>query len=172
MTQAAVTDIVTLETAIKSNQSGKVSVPVQTLVDSLKSVADDIGQISELSSEEKLLVAEFFKSLLKLMQPLTQALPVTSSVLLQDFGSVIQAYIDPTGHLALLFEDGKLELKNLMEEKNRDLMMTVVEDIVPKFKNLTSAEKRKIENRIKTLSSVTKEMQKISETLSTIVSST
>ena len=172
MTQAAVTDIVTLETAIKSNQSGKVSVPVQTLVDSLKSVADDIGQISELSSEEKLLVAEFFKSLLKLMQPLTQALPVTSSVLLQDFGSVIQAYIDPTGHLALLFEDGKLELKNLMEEKNRDLMMTVVEDIVPKFKNLTSAEKRKIENRIKTLSSVTKEMQKISETLSTIFSST
>src|SRR4030066_1212589 len=108
MTQAAVTDIVTLETAIKSNQSGKVSVPVQTLVDSLKSAADDIGQISELSSEEKLLVAEFFKSLLKLMQPLTQALPVTSSVLLQDFGSVIQAYIDPTGHLALLFEDGKL----------------------------------------------------------------
>ena len=174
MTQEAVTEIAPTEATPKKEpkQSPKISVPVQSLVDSLKSAADDIGQISELSSEEKLLVAEFFKSLLNLMQPLTPALPVTSSVLQPDIGAVIQAHVDPTGHLALLFEDGKLELRNLMDEKNRDLMMTVIEDIVPKFKSLTSAEKRKLENRIKVLSSVTKEMQKISETLTTIASST
>jgi hypothetical protein len=172
MTQEAVTEIAAeVATKKETKQNAKVSVPVQTLVDSLKSAADDIGQISELSSEEKLLVAEFFKSLLNLMQPLTLSLPVTTSAI-QNVGDVIQAHVDPTGHLAVLFGDGRLELKNLLDEKNRDLMMAVIEDIVPKFKNLTSAEKRKLENRIKVLSSVTKEMQKISETLTTISSST
>ena len=148
-------------------QNSKPSVPVQTIIESLKSAADDIGQVSELTSEEKLLVAEFFKSLLKMMQPLTSAVPINISVV-QDLGAVTQAHVDPTGHLALLFEDGHLELKNLEESRNRDLMITVVEDVLPRFKNLTSAHKRKIENRIKFLSTVTKEMQKISETLSAL----
>jgi len=148
-------------------QNAKTSVSVQTIIESLKSAADDIGQVNELTSEEKLLVAEFFKSLLKMMQPLTSAVPVNISVV-QDFGAVTQAHVDPTGHLTLLFEDGHLELKNLEESRNRDLMIAVVEDILPKFKSLTSVHKRKIENRIKFLSTVTKEMQKISETLSAL----
>ena len=45
-------------------------------------------------------------------------------------------------------------------------MMAVVGDVVPKFKSLTSMQKRKLENRIKLLSSVTKEIQKSSEALS------
>jgi hypothetical protein len=80
-------------------------------------------------------------------------------------GNVTAAYIDPTGHLAVAFEDGRLELRDLSEEKNREHMMAVVSDIVPKFKTLTNAAKRKIENRIKFLSSITKEMQKSSDAL-------
>jgi hypothetical protein len=155
----------------ESKHSEKAQASFQELVESLKSVADDIGQISELTSEEKLLVAEFFKSLLKLMQPLAPAVPVDSSVLPAEVGSVIQAHVDPTGHIVLLFEDGHVELRDLEEEGNRDLMIAVVEDIMPKFKQLTSAQKRKIEDRIKFLSTVTKEMQKISETLSALQSS-
>jgi hypothetical protein len=45
-------------------------------------------------------------------------------------------------------------------------LTAVVEDIMPKFKNLTSQQKRKLENRIKLLSSVTKEIQKSSDALS------
>jgi len=85
-------------------------------------------------------------------------------------GDVTQAYIDPTGHLVLQFEDGHMELKNLSEEKNRDLMMAVIGDVVPKFKSLTSLQKRKLENRIKLLSNITKEIQKSSEALSAAMS--
>ena len=63
-----------------------------------------------------------------------------------------------------------MELKNLIEERNRDLMILVIKDIMPKFKNLTSAQKNKIENRIKFLSAVTKEIQKISGALSVLES--
>lgn len=145
-------------------------VSVQELVESLRSVADDIGQISELTGEEKLLVAQFFASLLKLMQPLAPSIPVSASALPFDPGALAQAYVDPTGHLTLMFRDGRMELKNLAEERNRDLMVAVVEDTMPKFKGLTSAQKRKIEGRIKFLTTVTKELQKISDTLASAMS--
>jgi len=144
----------------------KKQVSVQELVESLKSTADDIGQISELSSEEKMLVTQFFSSLLKLMTPIAPSIEVSQLSLPAQLGDVVQAHIAPTGHLMLQFEDGHVELKDLSEAKNRDLMTVVVGDIVPKFKSLTSAQKRKLENRIKMLSSVTKEIQKSSDSLS------
>ena len=148
----------------------KKQISVQELVESLKSTADDIGQISELSSEEKILVTQFFSSLLKLMQPLAPSMPVSQFALPPQLGDVLQAHVDPTGHLVLQFQDGHVELKNLSEDKNRDLLTAVISDIMPKFKNLTSQQKRKLENRIKLLSSVTKEIQKSSEALSAALS--
>jgi proline dehydrogenase len=143
---------------------------IQELVESLKSTADDIGQISELSSEEKILVTQFFSSLLKLMQPLSPAIAVEQSALPVELSGVVEAHIDPTGHLILLFQDDHVELKDLSEEKNRDLMTAVIEDVMPKFKSLASMQKRKLENRIKLLSSITKEIQKSSEALSAALS--
>jgi proline dehydrogenase len=148
----------------------KKQVSVQEIVESLKSTADDIGQISELSSEERILVTQFFSSLLKLMQPLSPTIIVDQLVLPAQLGDVVQAYIAPTGQLILQFQDDHVELKDLSEEKNRDLMMAVIGDVMPKFKGLTSMQKRKLENRIKTLSSITKEIQKSSEALSAALS--
>jgi len=148
----------------------KKQVSLQELVESLKSTADDIGQISELSSEEKILVAQFFSSLLKLMQPLAPSIAVSQAALPAQLGDVVQAHIDPTGHLVLMFEDGHLELTDLSAEENRDLMTVVIGDVMPKFKNLTSQQKHKLENRIKLLSSVTKEIQKSSDALSAAIS--
>jgi hypothetical protein len=144
----------------------KKQISIQELVESLKSIADDIGQISELNSEEKILVAQFFSSLSKLMQPLASSIVVNQTALPAQLGDVIQAHIDPTGHLVLQFDNNHIELKDLRDEKNRDIMMAVVVDVMPKFKSLTSAQKNKLENRIKLLSSVTKEIQKSSEALS------
>jgi hypothetical protein len=148
----------------------KKQVSIQELVESLKSTADDIGQISELSSEERILITQFFSSLLKLMQPLASSIDVNQLALPSQLGDVVKAHIDPTGHLALMFPDGHLELKDLSEEKNRDLMIAVIGDVIPKFKNLTSRQKRKIEDRLKLLSSITKEIQKSSEALSAAIS--
>jgi hypothetical protein len=141
---------------------------IQELAAALKSMADDVGQISELASEEKLLVTEFFASLFKLMQPLTTSMPVSTAALPAEVGNIVQAHIDPTGHLALLHEDGHMELKDLSEERNRDLMIIVIKDVMPKFKSLTSLQKSKIEKRIKFLSAVTNEIQKISGALTTL----
>jgi hypothetical protein len=161
---------VAIAVSMENKLDQETQMAVQKLADALKSMADDVGQISELAAEEKLLVTEFFKSLLSLMQPLTPSMVVSTSALPVEVGNVSQAHVDPTGHLALVYEDGHLELKDLTEKQNRDLMILVIQDVMPKFKNLTSAQKRKIENRIRFLSAVTKEVQKISGILSAIVS--
>lgn len=144
----------------------KKQASIQEVVESLKSTADDIGQISELTSEEKILISQFFTSLLKLMQPLAPSIPVSQLALPDELGSVVSAHVDPTGHLVLQYDDGHVELKDLREEKYRDLLTIIIGDILPKFKNLTSMQKRVLENRIKFISSVTKEIQKSSEALS------
>jgi hypothetical protein len=144
----------------------KEKVTIQDLIDALNALADDVGQISELTSEEKLLVSEFFASLFKLMQPWVSSIAISPSALSNEKANVAQAYIDPTGHLAVLFNDGRFELIDLSEQKNRDLMVAVIEDTVPKFKQFSASQKRKIEARIKFLSEITKEIQKIATVIS------
>jgi hypothetical protein len=173
MTQEAVIKSEPMDFAVSQEQKlpeKKKQITIQELVESFKSTADDIGQISELSSEEKILVSQFFSSLFKLMQPLAPSIVINQLSLPTQVGDVTQAYIDPTGHLLLQFVDNHMELKDLSEEKNRDLMMAVISDVVPKFKSLTSMQKRKLENRIKMLSTLTKEIQKSSEALSAAMS--
>jgi hypothetical protein len=156
-----------------SGKDEKENIPNQTklnnLLESLRSVQDDIGQIGELSSEEKTLVAEFFQALLKLMQPFAKTMPVSIEALPAEMGDVAQANLDPMGHLIVIHRKGQVELENLNDEKNRDLLLIVAEDVVPKFKQLTSAQKRKIENRVSFLSAVTMELQKMSKALNTLI---
>ena len=133
------------------------------LIASMKTLQDDIGQISELSSEEKRVVDVFFDSFLKLMKPLAKTIAVSPAALPDGLGHVAQANVDPKGNLMLLYPDGQVEIRNLSERNERDLMICVMTDAMPKFKQLTSAHRRKIEKRMKFLSSVTQEIQKISK---------
>ena len=133
----------------------------------MKSLQDDVGQICELASEETRVVEVFFESFLKLMQPFAKTMSVSLGALPEELGDVAQANIDPTGHLMILHQDGQVELRDLSEETQRDLMVRVIKDVMPKFKQLTSAQRQKVEDRINFLSSVTNEMQKISKAFST-----
>jgi hypothetical protein len=150
----------------RTKQTKASQLTLQELLESLKDVQDDIGQICELTSEEKVLVSEFFESFLKLVQPIATTLPVSTAALPRDMGKVAQALIDPLGNLVLLYQDGHAKIENLREEKHRDLMVAIVKDTTPKIKLLVSAYRQKIEERMKLLSSVTKEMQKVSRAFS------
>jgi hypothetical protein len=155
------------EEANKQEASKPPQITLEELISSMKSLQDDIGQISELTSEEKRVVDVFFDSFLKLMQPLAKTVPVSPAALPDGLGNVVQANVDPKGNLMLLYPEGQVEIRNLSEKRERDLMICVMKDAMPKFKQLTSAHRRKIENRMKFLSSVTKEIQKISKAFAT-----
>jgi len=142
---------------------------LQKLVESLKIVQEDIGQICELASEEKNFVAAFLESLLNIMRPMKAIIPVSPSALAGDIQSASQVTLDSTGNLIILYQDGRMELRDLSEEANRGLLVSVIRDTMPKFKQFTSAYRQKIENRIRFLSAVTRELQKISKAFSTLL---
>jgi len=152
---------------VKTEQAKPPQITLEELITSLKSLQDDIGQISELTSEEKRVVDVFFNSFLTLMKPLAKTISVSPTALPDELGNVIQANVDPKGNLMLLYQDGQVEIRNLNEKSHRDLMICVMKDVMPKFKSLTSAHRKKIEDRMKFLSSVTNEIQKISKAFST-----
>jgi len=140
----------------------------EEVVETLRRLREDIGQISELSSEEENIVAAFALSFLKLMEPLTKALPVDVSVLPRELGFVEKANVVPKGDLVILYADGRMESLDLTDKDNRDLLIAVVSDVMPRFNSLISQRRSTIEKRITFLSSVTKELQTIADSIEVV----
>jgi hypothetical protein len=135
------------------------------VVETLRRLREDVGQISELSSEEGSIVAAFSLAFLKLMEPLTKALPVDAGVLPPELGTLEKANVLPKGDLVVLHRDGRMDSIDLGDTENRDLLVLVVSDAMPRFNQLIAQRRVKIENRINFLSSVTKELQSIADSL-------
>jgi len=140
----------------------------EEVVESLKRLREDVGQISELSSEEGNLVRTFSLAFLKLMEPLAKNIPIDVEVLPRRLGRVERANIIPNGQLVLLHQNGRMESVDLVEVVNRDLLITVVSDVLPKFKELVSERREKIEKRITFLSEITRELQNIADSFATV----
>jgi len=149
-----------------SKRGSSAQTPFEELLDSLKKLQDNVGQICELASEEKRLVAAFFESFLKLMQPIAGTIPISVKVLPEGMRDAEQAGVDPNGLLVVLHKSGSVELRDLREEKHRDLLITVMKDAMPKLNSLTTAYRRKIEERISFLSALTREFQRIAKAFS------
>lgn len=132
----------------------------------LDGIREETGQISELMTEENMLVKEFFASLLKIMRPIVKTLPVSTSVFPEDWRKVNQASLDVTGRLLVLFSDGKMGSIDLTEQKNRELLLRITYDIMPTLKRLITSHRQKIETRVKFMSSITKELQKTAKAFS------
>jgi hypothetical protein len=131
------------------------------VVETLRRLREEVGQINELSSEEGSIVAAFSLAFLKFMEPLTKALPVDTRILPPELGALVKANILPKGDLIVLHRDGRMESLDLSDAENRDLLVMVLSDTMPRFNQLISQRRSKIENRINFLSSVTKELQTI-----------
>jgi hypothetical protein len=140
----------------------------EEVVESIKRLREDIGQISELSFEEENLVRTFTLAFLKLMEPLAKNIPVDVEILPQKLRRVERANIISNGQLVLLHQNGRMESVYLVDKENRDLLVTVVSDVLPKFKKLVSERREKIEKRINFLSEITRELQNIADSFASV----
>jgi hypothetical protein len=141
----------------------------KTLEDALKfldGIREETGQVFELTTEEDMLVREFLASLVKIIQPLAEALPVSTSVLPEELGTVSQATLDLTGQLLLLYPDERMKLIDLTERRHRELLLNITYDIMPTLKRLITSHRQRIEERVGFMSYITKELQKTSKAFS------
>jgi len=141
----------------------------EEIIRTLKMVREDVGQICELSAEEEKIVEAFFIALLRLMKPLVKAIPVDTSALPRELGDIKGANIIPEGNLIILYDDGRMESIDLRNEANRDLMLEIIKNVMPKFNDLIAELRAKIEGRMGLLASITGELQNIAEAFSSAV---
>ena len=147
----------------------KVSLPSpEDVIATLKKLREDVGQIYEISSEEENIVVAFSLAFLKLMESLTRSLPVDVEILQGQLRSAERANILPKGELVVLFRDGRMESMDLTKPENRDLLVDVVSDVMPKFNDLIGERRGRIEKRISFLADVTKELQNIADSVTAV----
>jgi len=102
------------------------------------------------------------------MQPLTKTINVDSSILPREMGLVERANVIPQSELVILFDDGRMESFDLTALENRDLLVAVIGNAMPRFNDLIAQQRSKIEKRIAFLSDVTRELQTIADSLAVV----
>jgi hypothetical protein len=140
----------------------------EEVVNALRRLREDVGQVSELCAEEGNIVEAYALAFLKIMQPLTKTIPVDSSILPREMGLVERANVIPQSELVVLFNDGRMESFDLTAVENRDLLVAVVGNAMPRFNDLIAQQRSKIEKRIAFLSDVTRELQTIADSLAVV----
>jgi len=145
-----------------------IAVSSEEVVDILRRLREDVGQISELSAEERNIVEAYALAFLKIMQPLTKTISVDPSILPREMGLVERANVIPQSELVILFDDGRMESFDLTAVENRDLLVAVIGNAMPRFNDLIAQQRSKIEKRIAFLSDVTRELQTIADSLAVV----
>jgi hypothetical protein len=70
---------------------------------------------------------------------------VDVSILPRRMGAIESANVIPEGELVVLFVDGRMESVDLTEPGNRDLLVNVLSDVMPKFNDLVTERRSKLE---------------------------
>jgi transposase-like protein len=138
---------------------------VEEILESMRGLKEDLAYINEISAEEGAIVEAFFVDFLRVMTTLRGALEVDVSVLPPELGDSERASVTPKGGLVVLRRDGNMESIDLTAPRNRDLFVTVIDNVLPKIVVLSAEIRDKIENRLKYLSRVTKELHKMASSL-------
>jgi hypothetical protein len=112
-------------------------ISIDEIAETFQSVAEDIREIGKLTNEENSFITNFIKSLKNHMEPWINQIAVTTAIIPIDYGIISQAYIHPNAVLELVYPDGHHENVDLSQTRNRDLMLAVFDDVVPKFEALT-----------------------------------
>lgn len=122
--------------APKPQRTAPKKISVEEIAETFELVAEDITQIGKLTNEENGLLTAFLKTLKTHLDPIKKPIGVSTKIIPIDVGVVREAYIQANGKLQLAFTDGKMGSLDLAEPKNRDLMLAVIDDVMPKLEAL------------------------------------
>jgi len=112
--------------------------PSEEVVLAIRGAREEFDLIGGLISDEDEVVEDLFKLLLGLIQPVAMV-PVDSSILPTDIRESEEAHVASDGKLVFTLRDGDMGYMDLLAVENRDLLVEVVEDVVPKLRDYISS---------------------------------
>jgi len=149
---------------------GKTGAPmpprsVDEVLESLRVLKEDVTFIGELGAEEADIVEAFFLDFLKVTTAFNGAPQIDVSILPQELEEIERASVTARGGLLILFGDGHIESIDLTRPENRDLLVVVIHNALPKLAVLSTRNRVMIERRLKYLTAASRELQKMASSL-------
>jgi hypothetical protein len=117
-------------------KGAKKQLSLEDIADLFQALGTDISDIGKLTAQERGAANTFLSTLKELLAPLLSPVEISLHVLPIEMGLASQIRIHPSGHLAVTFTDGHSELLDLSEMRYREVMMAVIDDVVPKLDGL------------------------------------
>ncbi len=111
------------------------TVSPEEAVSSLRELRETLGQVSELASEEDVTVQSFLDTLGSISATIS-GIALEPSLLPRRLGSVEDARMNDEGELILTTPDGGIKTVDLTSFDNRDLLVTVLGDLLEKLREL------------------------------------
>jgi hypothetical protein len=121
--------------AYSVDASSEPAASSEEAVSSLRELREALGRVSGLASEEDVTVESFLETLGRLSVTITR-IPLDPSLLPKRLGSVEEARMNDGGALILTTPDGGIETIDLTSFDNRDLLVTVLGDLLEKLRGL------------------------------------
>jgi hypothetical protein len=113
----------------------ELTVSPEEAVSSLRELRETLGQVSELASEEDVTVQSFLDTLGSISVTIS-GIALEPSLLPKRLGSVEDARMNDEGELILTTPDGGIKTVDLTSFDNRDLLVTVLGDLLEKLREL------------------------------------
>lgn len=107
----------------------------EEVVSAIRGAREDVELVSSLLSDEKVVV-DALVELLPGLSPLLVRVIVDPSVLPVEMGEVEEVRLAPDGRIIVCRTDGEINTTDLTGGANRDLLVEVMRDIVPKLKEV------------------------------------
>lgn len=135
------------------------------VLESLRVLKEDVTFIGELSAEEADIVDAFFLDFLKITTAFDGEIQIDVSILPLELEEIERASVTARGGLLILFRDGHIESIDLAKSENRDLLVAVIHNALPKIAILSTRNRVMIERRLKYLTTASRELQKMASSL-------
>ena len=121
--------------AFSVDASSEPIVSPEEAVSSLRELRETLGRVSVLASEEDATVESFLETLGSISVTISR-IPLEPSLLPKRLGSVEEARMNDEGALILTTLDGGIKTVDLTSFDNRDLLVTVLGDLLEKLREL------------------------------------
>jgi hypothetical protein len=121
--------------AFSVDASSEPTVSPEKAVSSLRELRETLGRVSDLASEEDVTVESFLETLGSISVTISR-IPLEPSLLPKRLGSVEEARMNDEGALILTTPDGGIKTIDLTSFDNRDLLVTVLGDLLEKLREL------------------------------------
>ncbi len=121
--------------AFSVDASSEPAASPEEVVSSLRELREALGRISGLASEEDVTAESFLETLGSISVTISR-IPLEPSLLPKRLGSVDEARMNNEGALILTTPDGGIETVDLASFDNRDLLVTILGDLLEKLRGL------------------------------------